>query len=217
MIKKLLLIGAGGHCRSIIDSIDMGAYADVVILDAVNPVRNMINGVPIIGTDDDACDLFEQGYTQAVITVGSVGDSSLRKMLYQRYKAIGFGFPSIIDPTAIISKKAIINEGVYAGKGVIVNTDTRLGTCCIANTGAIIEHDCDIGCFVHIGPGVNLSGRVSIGNHSHIGIGSSIIQSINIGENTVIGAGSVVINDIPANVVAAGVPCRQIKSNEGYT
>lgn len=52
---------------------------------------------------------------------------------------------------------------------------------------------------------------VTIGDNCWIGGGAVICPGVTIGENTVIGAGAVVTGDIPANVVAAGNPCRVIR------
>lgn len=52
---------------------------------------------------------------------------------------------------------------------------------------------------------------ITIGNHVWIGGSSVVCPGVTIGDNTVIGAGSVVTHDIPANVVAAGNPCRVIR------
>lgn len=49
---------------------------------------------------------------------------------------------------------------------------------------------------------------VHIGRNVWIGSGVQILPGVTIGDNSVIGAGSVVTNDIPANVVALGAPCR---------
>lgn len=53
---------------------------------------------------------------------------------------------------------------------------------------------------------------VKIGDNVWIGAGVHINQGVTIGENTIIGSGSVVTKDIPANVVAAGVPCKVIRA-----
>ena len=53
---------------------------------------------------------------------------------------------------------------------------------------------------------------VSIGDDCWIGGGAIILAGVSIGKGTVIGAGSVVTKDIPAGVVAAGNPCRIIKT-----
>ena len=53
---------------------------------------------------------------------------------------------------------------------------------------------------------------VKIGNHVWIGAGVHINQGVTIGDNTIIGSGSVVTKSIPANVIAAGVPCKVIRA-----
>ena len=52
---------------------------------------------------------------------------------------------------------------------------------------------------------------VKIGNNVWIGAGVHINQGVTIGDNTIIGSGSVVTKSIPANVIAAGVPCKVIR------
>jgi len=214
MDNKLLLVGAGGHCRSVIDSINQEQYSDIVVIDLPEMVGKDIFSIPIVGTDADIDKLYKNGYQQAIITVGSIGNPNKRISLYKKLKEAGFNFPVIIDPTAIISKKNVrIDEGVFIGKGVIINTGIFIGCFSIINTGVIIDHDCRIGQFTHIAPGVKLSGGVHIQDNVHVGMGACVIQSISIGENTVIGAGSVVVSDIEKNTVAFGIPCKVQKNN----
>jgi len=59
--------------------------------------------------------------------------------------------------------------------------------------------------------GRELGAPVHIGNNVWVGGGAIICGRVRIGDNTTIGAGSVVVGDIPANVVAAGNPCRTLK------
>ena len=208
--KKLLLIGAGGHCRSVLDCIISGQEYDEIGIVEREICGGSVLGIPVIGTDADLPQLFAQGWTQAVITVGSVGDSSIRRKLYSSLKKVGFKFPSVIDPSAMIGRETMIGEGVFIGKRVVVNTGTQLATCAIINTGAILEHDCRIGEFSHIAPGTTLCGEVSVGEDSHIGAGSVVRQQLQIGRNSLIGAGSVVVKNIPDRKIAFGNPCREV-------
>jgi sugar O-acyltransferase (sialic acid O-acetyltransferase NeuD family) len=191
---KLLLAGAGGHCKSVLDSIDSNNYDDVVTIDSEH--------------DYQAGNYFEKGYRDAVIAIGSVGNPVKRIAEYKALKALGFGFPVVIDGTAIVSKDVVLEEGVFIGKGAIVNIGVKVGAFAIINSGAIVEHNCEIGRFVHIAPGVSMSGDVHIGDNSHIGTGASIIQGLHIGHDTIIGVGSVVVSNIGDNAKAYGVPCK---------
>lgn len=206
--KKLLLLGAGGHCRSVLDSIEKNKFSDIVIIDIAENVGQKVAGIPIAGTDKDLPDFYAQGYSQAFIALGSIGYSKKRHELYQTLKGCGFELIQVIDPSAVISENTCIGEGVFIGKGTIVNTGVEIGSCSIINTGAIIDHDCKIGRFSHLATGVSMSGTVEVGENAHIGTGSFIIQSIKIGSNVLLGAGSVVVSDIRANVVAFGNPCK---------
>lgn len=206
---RLLLIGGGGHCRSILDCVlRMGTYDDVGIVDFDSAASAL--GIPVVGTDDDLPDLLRYGWTHAFVSVGSVGSTALRRKLYQMAKDIGFEIPSIVDPSAQIAAGTEIGEGAFVGKLAVVNTSSRIGKCAIINTGAIVEHDCLVGEFSHISPGGVLCGQVTVGSDSHVGAGAVVRQQTVIGSRSIVGAGSVVVKDIPENVTAYGNPCKVI-------
>lgn len=211
--QKLILFGAGGHCRSVIDSITRELFAQIVILDKNETlVGTEISGIPIVGNDDRRTELRRQGFTQAFITLGGTTSNPIREKIASMLAREGFLFPIIRDPTAIISATASVEEGTFIAKGVIVNCGTKIGKHVILNSGCIVEHDCRIGDFCHIAPGACMSGQVTIGANSHVGTGASVRQSVTIGHNATIGVGSAVIKDIPDHCVAYGVPCKVIKN-----
>jgi sugar O-acyltransferase (sialic acid O-acetyltransferase NeuD family) len=162
----------------------------------------------IIGTDDDLPELFRNGWREAFITVGSIGNTRVREKLFDKLTEIGFTIPAIIDPSAVISASASIAAGVFIGKRAVVNANARIGSCAIINTGAIVEHDCVVGRFAHISPGAVVCGEVSVGDCSHVGAGTVVRQQIRIGDHVMIGAGSTVVKDIDDNIAAFGNPCR---------
>lgn len=210
-MEDILLIGGGGHCKSVIDCIhSAGKYRIAAILDSKENKGKNICGYPISHTDDDLEDLHKIGINNAFITVGTTGKFQLRKHLYQKAKAFGFEFPVICDQSAIVSKNAIIEEGVFIGKNSVINTDAIINRMAIINTGAIIEHDCLIDEFAFISIGVKISGNVKIGYETFIGAGATIVQGISIAEHCLIGAGSVVVKNIEAHSKAFGVPCREM-------
>lgn len=210
-MKNILLIGGGGHCKSVMDTIKRGSLFNIIgILDLKEKVGICLDNIKIIGTDDDLELYYRKGIRNIFITIGNMGNRELRIKIYKRAKEIGLTFPAIIDNTAIISSSVVLGEGTFVGKGVIINTNARIGKNCIINTGAIVEHDCIIEDFVHVAPGVILSGSVHIAENSHIGTNSTVIQNMKIGSNTIIGAGSVVIKDINKSAKAYGNPCREV-------
>ena len=210
MGKKLLLIGGGGHCRSVLDSVLAANVYDGIGI--VDPDGCPCLGIPVVGKDEDLPRLFAEGWTDAAITVGSIGDTGTRRRLYRTVKEIGFHLPVIIDPTAVTGKDVVLGEGTFVGKRAVVNAGSRTGVCAIVNTGAIVEHDCEIGDFAHISTGAILCGQVKAGNDAHIGAGTTVRQSIRIGNGALIGVGSTAVKDISAGAKAYGNPCRVVEA-----
>jgi sugar O-acyltransferase (sialic acid O-acetyltransferase NeuD family) len=214
-MEKIVLLGAGGHALSIIDSI--GAMEKYEIVGISDPHKNMgetVAGVEVLGDDSILETLFAKGIQNAFIAVGSTGSTLLRRKLYRMLQKIGFHLPAIIDPSSNIARNVLIKEGVFIGKGSIINTAGEIREMAIINTGAILEHHCYIGEFVHIGPGAVLCGDVRVNAQTHIGANATVIQGLTIGENSIIGAGSVVVKDVPSGVTAYGNPCKVVRINE---
>lgn len=206
-IRKILLLGGGGHCRSVLDSLmAMSCFSAIGIVDK----KCNSTTIPIVGEDSDLERLYADGYTDAFITVGSIGDVTIRRRLYEHIKQIGFYIPNIIDITSVVSPSADLGEGIFVGKKAVINADARIGNCAIINTTAVIEHECRIGDFVHVATGSILCGNVSVDNGTHIGAGSVIKQGVHIGTNTMIGMGSVVLKDMGSEVTAYGNPCKEV-------
>lgn len=211
MMEKVVFIGAGGHCKVIIDMMrDTLVIAGITDIDTKKQ-GTIFYGVPVLGNDSNLESLYHEGIKSALVTLGSIGDCSLRKKLYELAVGIGFRMINVISTHSVISPSISIGNGNVFMDGAIIHADVRIGDNCIINTGAIIEHDCVLGDHVHISPGACVAGGVRIGSGVHIGIGASIIQDVGIGDNSIIGAGSTVIRNIPANSVVAGVPAVEIR------
>ena len=206
MSKKLVLIGGGGHCKSVLDTLSRNKdYDEIVITDNEYPTIDHINNYRVMGNDEVLKELFDNGFTDAFITVGSVKSTRLRRILFDKAKSIGFNMVNIIDKSAIVSEYTTLGKGVFIGKFAVVNMDASIGTGAIINTGSIIEHECKVGDFTHVSVGAKLCGNVKVGNDSLIGAGSVVIQGINIGNNVIIGAGSTVIRDVKDNTTNVGL------------
>lgn len=210
MNKKILLIGGGGHCKSILDTLYRGNhYSKIGIVDQ-NCSLEQIMDSHIVGTDADLPSLFMDGYKEAFISIGSVGSPKVRKKLFDSILEIGFTIPNIIDPSSIVSEHCNLGKGIFIGKRAIINAGASIANAAIINTGAIIEHDCIIDTFVHVAPGATLCGNVIVGKDTHIGAGATVIQGCKIGNNVVIGAGSVIVNSLEDSKKYYGVPGKEM-------
>lgn len=196
-MEKIILVGGGGHCRVIIDAILLSKnYTIEGIIDKRLDKGCKVAGIEVLGDDDSLQKLYEKGIRKAFISVGSIGDCSARKAIYEKLKAIGFDLPVVIHPNAVVASDVDIEEGTFVAAGAVINTGTEIGKNAIVNTLSSIDHDCKIGNFCHIAPGATLSGEVIVREYTHIGAGATVIQGINIGKDCMVGAGTTVRYDM---------------------
>ena len=204
--KPVIIIGAGGHGKVLLDALlDMGIQV-IGFLDNDAALQGKeIFGIPILGKDEEIV-RYQSDEVKLVNGIGSVGVATLRRSVYEKFKAQGFYFRQVIHPFAVISQRAVLEEGVQVMAGAVINIGSRIGEDTIINTRASVDHDCRIGRHVHIAPGCTLSGGVSVGDETLIGTGSSVIQGISIGQRCLIGAGGNVLRDVPDNGKGYGWP-----------
>jgi sugar O-acyltransferase (sialic acid O-acetyltransferase NeuD family) len=200
MENNVILYGASGHCKVIIDILECMQVGIQNLVDD-NPLITSIMGNPVIHSSN-----FSFQPTNSVIL--SIGNNKIRKKLSKQLKVI---FEKAIHPNATVSKHCSVEEGTVIMAGAIVNPDVKIGKHCIINSAAVVEHDCIIEDYVHICPNVSLAGGILIGEGSQVGIGATIIQGITVGKWVVIGAGAVIINDVPDYSIVVGNPGRVIK------
>lgn len=206
MSKPVIIIGAGGHARVLHDCLRMLGVDVLGALDK-SPLSNCCFELPILG-DDSAIAAYSPRNVELINGIGSVVDTHLRAVIYEKFKKLGHVFRTVVHPTAVMAQDCILGEGVQVMARAVVNTGTNIGYNSIINTGAIVDHECYIGNHVHIAPGCTLSGGVQVGDGTHIGTGATVIQGIRIGEQALVAAGAVVIRDVPPGGRIAGVPAK---------
>lgn len=198
---NLLVFGAGGHAKVVVDCIEQeGKYFIKELLD--DAIINQFIGDYKINLRERANDY------PSFSAIVAIGNPIHRKQVVQQLKS---NFIMTIHPSAVVSKHAQLGEGCQVFATAVINAGATIGNHCIINTGAIIEHDCEINDYVHVAPNATLGGNVKVGAKTHIGIGATIIQNVTIGKNVIIGAGAVVLDDIPDNCTAVGIPAKPIK------
>ena len=138
------MVGYGGHAKSIADCIERGKQYHIA---GYTDIQEAEAPYAYLGADDILAGCFRRGILNAVIGIGYLGKGELRQKLYWRLKDIGFRFPVISDPSAIISESAQIGEGTFVGKGAIINAEAYVGKMCIINSAAVVEHECKVGDF----------------------------------------------------------------------
>ena len=196
--KPIIVLGAGGHSKVLIEALRMSDRPILGITDPNKIKASEFYGIKVLG-DDDAVLKYSPDEVLLVNGIGIMPDNNIRFKINQRMKENGFLFTSVIHPSAVIASDVEINEGTQIMAGVVIQPGVHIGQSCIINTGVIIDHDCVINDGCHLAPGVSLSGNVTVGRRTHIGTGASIIQAITIGEGCIVAAGSVVYEDVYPN------------------
>lgn len=212
-VPSCIILGAGGHARVLIDALQSaGTTNSLGILDAgTGFAGTTIFGVPVLGDDGLLPTLARNGTRRFVVAVGSIGDWSARRRLFDQAVALGLSPLTVIHPRSVISPWAEIGPGSQILACAVVNAGARLGKNVIVNTGAIVEHDCTLGDYVHVATGARLASTISIGEGAHVGAGAVIRQCIEIGSNAVIGAGAVVVSNVPPSTTVVGVPAAPLR------
>lgn len=169
MKSEIILIGGGGHCRSVIDVIELEDkynIAGIVVNDTSKGSR--ILDYEVLGNDNDLEVLFQK-YNYAIVTVGQIKSNHIRVKLFQKLKKIGFILPVIISPLAYVSKSAIVDEGTIIMHHALINANVKVGKNCIINTKALLEHDVVIEEHCHISTATVINGGVTVKANSFVG------------------------------------------------
>lgn len=191
-MKEIILIGGGGHCKSIVDVIEQeGQFVIAGIVDKPELLGKKILGYPVIGIDSDLETLAKK-YTFANVTVGQIRSTDLRIKLFDLAKQAGFILPKIVSPRAYVSQHSVIGSGTVIMHDALINSGVTIDRNCIINSKALIEHDCKISKNCHISTNVLINGNVNIEEGCFIGSGAVINNSITIEKNSFIKAGSLV-------------------------
>lgn len=205
MKHPLILIGGGGHCKSVIEVAESAGYEIKGILDMPDEVgKEVLPGHKVIGTDDEIPQYVEE--CDFVITVGFIKNPALRIKLYNKVKAAGGRLATIIASTAHVSKYAELGEGTVIMHHAFVNAGAKIGDNCIINTFVNIEHDAEVGNQCHISTGTMVNGECKIGENCFIGSQSVCANCIEIASDIIVGAGSVVRKSIRMKGIYAGNP-----------
>jgi UDP-perosamine 4-acetyltransferase len=201
---SVLVLGAGGHAKVVIELLRSSGHKVLGLLDADTQQRCVL-GAWVLGNDEM---LKQQEAGEVTRAFVAIGDNHVRAHLGARLKEMGYALVNAISPYASISPSARIGEGVAVMGGAVINAEADIGDFAIVNTGAVVEHDCVLEPACHLGPRVALAGGVKVGAGAFLGVGVSVIPGVVIGSGSIVGAGAAVVSDIPAGVMAWGVPAR---------
>jgi len=207
--KNLLLVGGGGHCKSVIDVAESAGWTILGVLDIPANVGRKVLGYSIIGTDELIPEFVQKAWF--LVTVGQIKDVGLRIKLHEKIRSVGGLLATIITPDAYVSRYSEIGKGTVVMHKALVNAGAKMGIGCIINTMANIEHDVEIGDFCHISTGARVNGECMIGDRTFIGSGVVLSNGVSVASDCIVAGASFVRKSIAQPGVYAGNPAIKYK------
>ena len=176
--KNLILVGGGGHCKSVINVAESAGYNILGILDMPEEVGKSVLNYKVIGTDEDIPQYADKA--EFIITVGFIKNPAIRIRIFNRIKETGGKLATIVASTACVSRYASLGKGTVVMHQAVLNAGATILDNVIINTLSNIEHDAIIGNHCHISTGVMINGNCVIGDKTFIGSQSVINNNIKI-------------------------------------
>jgi sugar O-acyltransferase (sialic acid O-acetyltransferase NeuD family) len=210
MTERLILVGGGEFGRELINWTD----------DLVDQGKS----IPVTGFLDDNPDAL-RGFQYPVAYLGSiqsyvpqagdrllmaVGNPLIKKSLFADLKLRGCTFATLIHPSAVVARTAILGEGVVVCPQAFISADAIVGDLCAVNGSSSVGHDVKLGSFATLSAHVDLTGWVNVDECVFFGSGARVLPKVKIGYGARIGAGAVVMRSVPADAVVYAPPAKRL-------
>ncbi|WP_404926884.1 acetyltransferase [Mesorhizobium sp. ORM16] len=199
MSKGLLILGFGGHARSVGDIALSTGFDNLTFVDEEARDGEEFADFPAVRV------LPSSAAGQWLIFPGS-GDNARRRA---QCESALLPLATLVAPTASVGRQCEIGQGSLVAHQAHMGPLTKVGRGVIINSGAVVDHECVIGDFSHISVNATVAGRCRIGTQVLVGAGATVIDRLSICDNVIIGAGATVVRDIEVPGVYTGTPARR--------
>ena len=212
-MKKIYALGIGHNSPVFID-LAIACDYEIIGLWHYNDTRTneIDHGYKILGSFND---LFKSGVVEGNNFLLTMGDNKIRTELCKQILDFGGYVPTLIHPSATISKFAnISNIGVYISPYTYVQADSEIGSNSVLLSHVNVSHTTKIGKSCFLAGGATVGAYTTVEDFVFIGQSAlSISDKVSlIGHNSYIGARALLTHDVPAYAIMAGSPARQIGS-----
>ncbi len=215
MARRIVVIGAGGFGREIVELIEAINESSTApewevlgFLDDGHPDRRVLEAYgmdhlgPVEGLDDLDTDV------EYVIGVGA---PRVRRAIDERARASGRPSPVLVHPNAWIGRRAVsLGPGTIVCSHVSITNHVTLGRHVHVNLSCTIGHDAVLEDYVTLSPLVAVSGNVHAEPQVLVGTGASLNPGVRLGRESTVGAGAAVVTDVPEATTVVGIPARPI-------
>jgi UDP-N-acetylbacillosamine N-acetyltransferase len=199
--QQLIVLGYGGHARSVADVALALGYKSLVFVDEQAREGEMFLDFPVLKS-------FEPEYPKAWCAFPASGNGFFRQSQTEFIQQQGWQLISLIAPSSSLGVGCKIGDGVFVGQQAHIGPMANVGTGSIVNSGAVVEHDCTVGEWAHVSVNATMAGRSSLGDYSMLGAGATVIDRINIAPKIMIGAGALVIKNLSESGTYVGMPAK---------
>lgn len=209
--ETLLIIGASGHAKVVIDALRCELGSDFALHladDDVSLTGKCLMGMPIMTPVVQALACCGQFHV-------AIGNNAIRRRIAHDCIQAGMAYKTVVHPRAILAKSAVVKSGCFIAAGAILAAESTISGGCIINHGAVVDHDCFLDQYCHVAPNATLGGGVQLGRHVMIGAGANILPGVSIADDCFVGAGAVVLHDLPAGGIYVGMPAKRILKTSG--
>lgn len=214
MTESLVIIGAGGFGREVLDIVDaINAQSQTprwqvlgVVDDAPAPInleRLAARGVEFLGGTE-----VPVGWTTPVFYALGIGNPKVRRILAERYDAAQLKAATLVHPSVTTGFGVEVGPGAVICAGVRLTTNIRIGRHVHLNLNVTVGHDTALGDFVSINPLASISGDCVIESEVLVGVAGVVLNGLTVGIGSTVGGSACVVRDVPAGVTVKGVPAK---------
>jgi sugar O-acyltransferase (sialic acid O-acetyltransferase NeuD family) len=206
--KRVLVWGAGGHGKVIVDALIAGGEWEVAgILDEDEKKWGTeVLGVKVLSIEKGVAEA-AKGLDCGRIAV-AIGDNYTRFAKFQQVRRAGLMPLNVVHPSAHVSRFVKLGEGVTILAGATINPGTTIEDNVCVNTSASVDHDNYLERSCHIFPNATLTGGVRIKEFAYVGSGAVIAPNLTVEKYSYVGAGAVVLANVVEGTIVFGVPTK---------
>jgi sugar O-acyltransferase (sialic acid O-acetyltransferase NeuD family) len=205
--KPVVIFGTGSFAEVAAVYLDRDSPREVLAytVDGDYVDGDSFAGRPLVAYEDLQA-TYPPDRVDLLIATGFRGVNRVRRDIYHRCKADGYGFVTYVSSKAMVMTDEPFGENTFVFESNVVQPFVTVGTNVVLWSGNHIGHHSRIGDHCFVASHAVISGHVTIGEGSFVGVNATFRDGITIGEHCVIGAAAVVLGDQEDGTVLGATP-----------
>lgn len=214
MTEPIVIVGAGGFGREVLDVVDaINALAPSTVWDVAGVVDDSPSQanlallarreVQFLGGTD-----VPLAWPEPVSYAIGIGSPRVRRLIADRFDAAQFRPATLVHPSVTHGFDVTVGHGAVLCAGVRLTTNISLGRHVHLNLNVTVGHDTTVGDFVSVNPLASISGDCTIESDVLIGVSGVVLNGLTVGKGSTVGGSACVVRDVAPDVVVKGIPAR---------